>query len=108
METFLSGGGILAVEMGVDDMVGDDGFVLHLFDAEGDKVGDEQVFFDVGTPWQGFLSRAAGRSTRELFRDVLLLGLDTAKARRYAERDGYGEFSRLRRRVLREVFSPET
>ncbi|NIQ93335.1 MAG: ParA family protein, partial [Desulfuromonadales bacterium] len=81
VETFLSGGGILAVEMGVDDMVGDDGFVLHLFDAEGDKVGDEQVFFDVGTPWQGFLSRAAGRSTRELFRDVLLLGLDTAKAR---------------------------
>ncbi|MFO7983985.1 MAG: ParA family protein [Desulfuromonadales bacterium] len=103
-ESFLSGA-LLAVEMGVDDLVGPNGFVLHLFDEEGEKMDEEKVFFDAGTPLQRFLSHASGRSTQELFRDVLLLGLDPEKARRYAGKEGYKEFSLLRRRALRNIFS---
>lgn len=108
LESFLAGDGILAVEMGLDDFVGGEaGVTLHLFDRSGRKLGDEQVFFEPGTDWPAFLDKAAGRSVEELFRDVLLVTLDPGPVSRYASRQGYGEFSRLRRKVLREVFAPE-
>jgi len=74
---------------------------LHFFDGEAASVASEYLQDPAGTPFEPLLQGAAGRSLAEFAREFLLVMLEPGAS------SGPERFTRVRRRVLREVLSKE-
>ncbi len=99
----LEGGVLVAEKAGSGETDREEILSLHLFDAEGEAVESGEALAAGGSLWESFLRGATGRDLHELFRDSLLLTLDEGPPARFVTKEGYAEFVRRRRRVMREV-----
>jgi len=94
--------GMLVFSTATTGLDGEDGAMLvHLYDVEGEEraVADVPDFF--GTPFAGFWQRIAGKLPEELYREVLLIGLDAGPPAELLAGAGSRRWDRLRKRVLR-------
>ena len=104
LETLLTPAGVLAFTLRGPGLVGPEAEShLSLYDAEGEEVGVERTGNPEGGPFELFWRGATGRTFEELYREYLLVSLETAPAEYFLAGEGRSRFAGLRRRVLREI-----
>jgi cellulose biosynthesis protein BcsQ len=75
--------------------------ILSLYDGEGEEIASERIGAMEG--YEDFWSGASGRPFAEIYRESLLISLETGTAEYFLEGEGRARFAGLRRRVLREM-----
>jgi cellulose biosynthesis protein BcsQ len=94
--------GMLAFSLRGPGLVGPeaDG-TLSLYDGEGEEIASERI--GATEDYEDFWRGASGRPFAELYRESLLVSLETGTAEFFQEGEGRARFVGLRRRVLREM-----
>ncbi|WP_298037561.1 ParA family protein [uncultured Desulfuromonas sp.] len=106
LKTYLSEEGLIALETRGAAVFGPEAsLTVHLFQGSGNKVVEEEVGSPSDAPYGPFLEGATGRFAEEFYRETLLLTLQTGPVESFLGEAGYGHFSDMRRRVLREILA---
>jgi cellulose biosynthesis protein BcsQ len=104
LKTMLSPAGMLAFALSGSGLIGPEAEnQISLYDADGEEVASERTGNPEGGPFELFWRGASGRTLEELYREYLLVSLETAPAEYFLASEGRSRFAGLRRRVLRAM-----
>ena len=103
LKTLMASEGILVFTLRGPGLIGPEAEgTLSLYDGGGEEIASERIAALEGIH-EDFWSGAAARPFAELFRESLLVSLETGTAEFFQEGEGRARFVGLRRRVLREM-----
>jgi len=102
LKTLMMQEGMLAFTLRGPGLIGAeaDG-MLSLYDGEGEEIASERIEALEG--YEDFWRGATGRPFEELYREFLLVSLETGTTEYFLKGEGRTRFAGLRRRVLREM-----